>query len=308
MESRIAAWKASLSLPTLLALPLLVGCVASPVDQRTDPDVSILSDDTPAKLGAVPGFGVDDQEALRDDTIALWEAYQRDRVVASCMEDAGFTWHVQALYPESAVSQVADGVDAPRREVVEPWDPVSANVEVVGELDDDDLEAYYQALYGLDTPTAEDLLRGISEVEPGGCYEAGDGHGQRVWDLRDTIEPAVVEGRLAFRDTDAYAELTSQAGLCAAEFGIPEVTDQREADDAIDAGLDPDVVTQMMQGCGDIWNDRDGAERAHAAQWVWQQHSAELSGQLEHYATVWETLQADEDFLAHLSAVRLDDQ
>lgn len=58
-------------------------------------------------LDPYPGFGRTAEAALRDDTIAFWEAYKQEVFVKACMENAGFQYLEDALYPGEVVQEIA---------------------------------------------------------------------------------------------------------------------------------------------------------------------------------------------------------
>jgi hypothetical protein len=65
--------------------------------------------DSPFALDQYPGFGRSADAALRDDTIAYWEAFQREQVIADCMAAAGFAYVLDVAFPTEAVVAIAEG-------------------------------------------------------------------------------------------------------------------------------------------------------------------------------------------------------
>lgn len=244
----------------LAALILITGCGAeSPPSDEAD-----NADSLRTQLGTVPGFGLTDSESQRDDILAYWEAYQRDLDVSDCMAESGFTWHPEANFPEPAIRTIADTLNIQ----VEPIDtPPSriANQEAVATFEPEELNEYYQALYGLDAAAVQQIMHdqgsnGNIALGSAGCSAHGAITADSVWSLRDQIEPEVFAARMAFRESTEFDDWQEQAHECAAQFGIPEVTDDASADRAMDEGLSPNTVTEMMQACAEVWEGRAAAE------------------------------------------------
>lgn len=283
------------------ALTLLAGCGAQPAPSDEATDASHQE----ARLGAVPGFGMTSSESQRDDILAYWEAYQRDLAVSECMAESGFTWHPEALFPEPAIRTIADALGVQAEPTNTPPARV-ANQEAVATFEPDELNEYYQALYGLDAATVQQIMRdqgsdGDIDLGSVGCSARGAITDDSVWSLRDRIEPDVSAARLAFRETAEFEALQEQARECAGQFGIPEVIDDASADRAMDEGLSPDTVTSMTQACAAIWEGRSAAEQEYISRAVWEAHEAELLAQQEHYDQVLEQVRTDETFRSYLA-------
>ena len=62
----------------------------------------------PRTLDGYPGFSRTPEGAVRDDTIAFWEAFQREQLRQTCMADDGFDYFALVAFPEEATIQVAE--------------------------------------------------------------------------------------------------------------------------------------------------------------------------------------------------------
>lgn len=192
--------------------------VSSATAQPTPPSASAGD-----LLGEFPGFGVEDAQVLRDDTIALWEAWQRDVVTAACMVEVGFTWMPEVLYPSEDMVRIAEHVGAlAPGEVHEPplteGVGVDANLATRATLSEGQLDAYYQALVGesaadiryLETNGgAEPEHRADGTFAEGGCAGQSLDEVGSLWDVKRHYAEEVLKGRDEFAQAH-QAELTAQ--------------------------------------------------------------------------------------------------
>jgi len=137
------------------------------------------------------GFGRSDSAALRDDTIANWEAFQEDVAIAGCMARKGFRywpdpWGFEGFGDLDHVAadlgvEAAPGAD----------DGDSRNTRYARRLPRDERDGYYRALYGESLADFE-AAGGHGEVPPGrdpetflqgGCSgRAEDAASPTIWD------------------------------------------------------------------------------------------------------------------------------
>lgn len=304
----------------VVALAVLAGCGttvndepagsqrASPLGstRSASPVESTRSASPTPSLGSVPGFGISDEEVVRDDTLAYWEAYSRDRVVQDCMAGAGFEWQIEAPYPEAVTRDIADSLGVTPVAEAAP-NPQETNRRYVDALRHEDADNYYRALYGVDAQRYADAVeeqRDPAELGAGqGCARKGADHGRRVWELRDDVEPTARAAREEYRDSTEAGVWRSRAQECANEQGLPEVVGEEELDEALAAGSEPAAVQRVEQECRPIWGERLAAEHDYVAEAVWDAHGEDLEEQRRDYAGVMEELRADEEFLAHLGQV-----
>ncbi len=164
-------------------------------------------------LSDVPGLGRDAAGLLRDDTIALWEHFNREQSVERCMIAAGFEYDPVADYPAEAIVAVAASLSV----------EATANAGVVAESGDDvnsariermtqsELDKYYAALYD---ETAADIavaranhggIPGRDDFAQGGCVGSADSEGPRVFSIRQLVVPALGSMRATLEPTFSWS-------------------------------------------------------------------------------------------------------
>jgi hypothetical protein len=151
-------------------------------------------------LDAYPGFGRSPQAMLRDDTIAYWEAYQREVFVADCMADAGFSYAPAVAYPTEAMQRVAENVRPPE---VEARARAAASPEEQNRVDEQalppaDRDLYHRTLVG---ETAADIDAAArdgaapdgqgADFATGGCVGQAHDAIPSIWDARRAMGPAL---------------------------------------------------------------------------------------------------------------------
>jgi hypothetical protein len=148
------------------------------------------------------GFGRTRQAMLRDDTIAYWEAYQRELVVAGCMEEAGLSYAPAVAYPTAAMRRVAENLPTPQ---IEPDAPAAASPDEQNRayeraLSPGERDRYTRTLYG---ETAADIdaaaLEGAApdgrgtDFATGGCTGRARAGVPSLWDARRAIASALID-------------------------------------------------------------------------------------------------------------------
>src|SRR5690625_167665 len=104
---------------------------------------------SPHPLDDYPGFGRSPDAVVRDDTIAYFEAYDREQHIGGCMADAGFEYTPDVEYPLDAMRTVAASLDVDTVDADAGLDhPAEENQAYEDALSVDEREAYYQTLYG----------------------------------------------------------------------------------------------------------------------------------------------------------------
>lgn len=179
-------------------------------------------------LDAYPGFGRTPGAMLRDDTIAYWEAYRRELVVADCMADAGFSYTPAVAYPTDAVRRIADDLPTPdvgaaaRSET----SPDEQNRAYDQALSPGDRDRYFRTLYGESAAAIDAAARTgeapdgrAADFATGGCLGTAHDTIPSVWDARRAVAPSLTTTRNASaqRAGAAADELVQdQASLLAA--------------------------------------------------------------------------------------------
>lgn len=162
----------------------------------------------------VPGFGRSPQAALRDDTIAYYEAWQRDSVVATCMANHGFEWRVEALYPRKGLRAIAEYLSVVPGKGRDKIAPANWNRNHESSMAAERRNGYLLALYG---ESAEDIDlwreseggvpdgRDPNTFAKRGCSEKGWQKIPGVWALRDELSDELPNPR-EYADWSAFRE------------------------------------------------------------------------------------------------------
>ena len=150
------------------------------------------------------GFGRTPEAMLRDDTIANWEAYQRELVVAECMEEAGLSYAPAVAYPTAARRQVAENLPAPE---IEPGAPAAESPDEQNRayeqaLSPGERDHYTRTLYGetaadIDAAAVEGAApdgRG-TDFATGGCTGRARAAVPSLWDARRAMDSALTDTR-----------------------------------------------------------------------------------------------------------------
>ncbi|MGH9154983.1 MAG: hypothetical protein ACRD1K_03850 [Acidimicrobiales bacterium] len=257
-------------------------------------------------LDEYPGFGKSPEGALRDDSIALWEAYRRERTVESCMARRGFTYFLDVAFPGTVVLAVGRhlSVEPVRTEGLSPKsrnDAVRSGLQSLVERD-----AYFLALYG-ETSDAVDayernggLTEGDDFATKGCMREAGAAVGN-VWEVRRSLDPAlaVLNQQIGASIAATYSSCTSKAGDISARN--PAVLEAR-LNEAAPGSKDAPSVVDALDQCRDVWDGAFAAAEADLAQQFSLKHSRALSELRSRYDDVMSTIRADEPFRHYLAA------
>jgi hypothetical protein len=135
-------------------------------------------------LDDVAGFGRSPEATERDQTIALWEAFEREQSVAACMAHAGFTYQPAVAFPTEDVREIADrlGIDATRHRTA----PAADNQAYEAGLSPAERERYNQTLLGESAADVDEANRTdqVPHVNfaTGGCFGGARAAVPGVWD------------------------------------------------------------------------------------------------------------------------------
>jgi hypothetical protein len=156
-----------------------------------------------SSLDQYPGFGQSPEAVLRDETIAYWEAFQRELLIRECMGEAGFDYAPAAAFPVGDLREVAGGLRVQDRvspfASAGPRSPAAWNREYEAGLSGGDRERYNQALLGESAAdVAETDRTGVvpegrraDEFATGGCFGRAEAAVPSVWDARRELATEV---------------------------------------------------------------------------------------------------------------------
>jgi hypothetical protein len=169
-------------------------------------------------LDQYPGFGQSTEAVLRDETIAYWEAFQREHLIRECMGQAGFDYAPAVAFPTGDLREVAEGLGVQDR--VSPFElpgassPAALNRDYERGLSDRERERYNQTLLGeTAAEVAETDRTGVvpegrraEEFATGGCFGRAQEAVPSVWDARRDLATELDALRRANTGSDAAAE------------------------------------------------------------------------------------------------------
>ena len=175
------------------AAVLTIGAISSSGAQADDSQRFELEETIVSDLSAVPGFGLDAQSMVRDDSIALWEAYQRELIVQDCMAASQLDYTVDVAFPAASVLMVAATYDLPdehRHDLTLAGNAESENATKFASMDSTTANRYTSALYGESLADFEsvnqtgNLPPGRSKFAEGGCVGKGQSELPGLYQLR----------------------------------------------------------------------------------------------------------------------------
>lgn len=259
-------------------------------------------------LDKYPGLGRSPDAALRDDTIAAWEAFRREEVIASCMERSGFVYVPAVAFPPEALAAVANGLGVPKSGAAPGVSPSGQNEAYVAALPPQERERYYRALFAESaTDVAEAMRSGRipagrgTDFRSGGCAGAASAAVPSVWTLKRDLSEELDSVRhdiAASPDIAAaralYAECAqSTAGLNAAG---PDDLDRLAASDRSRST----AIAAVARECRPIWAAGYRKAEVAALRQFERRHAAILSAAQERYRDAMSTISGNERFRAYL--------
>lgn len=261
-------------------------------------------------LDKYPGFGSTEDSALRDDTIALWEAFQREKIVQACTREAGFEYHPDAVFPGTALLAVADGLGVSyardRQPESDTLAPAAQNRAAVDSMTPANKDRYYRTLLGesaadMEFADREGLLPpGRSGgFATGGCVGKADFSIPGVWDTPRKLESKIQDMQKAItgspRVRQKYGECTK--GI----VGVAANTPGDIEDLAMVAGPGS-AAHRALEECASTWSKEYASVGRAAAEKLKTTHRSSLEKQLLHYEGVMLRIGGDAEFKAYLQA------
>jgi hypothetical protein len=151
-----------------------------------------------AALDRIPGFGQSPPAVARDETIAYWEAYQREVTIRECMAEAGYEYAPAVAFPTGDMLEVADGLGIAAGDAsADVVSPAQRNRDRERALSDAERERYNQTLLGegaADVAEADrtgevPAGRRADEFARGGCVGRAAAAVPSVWAGRRALAP-----------------------------------------------------------------------------------------------------------------------
>lgn len=275
---------------------------------RSPSEQARASSGTTFDLESVPGFGRSAIAMARDDQVAAYQAYQREKTVAKCMSAAGFDYAVNLRYPVDALEGLSVAtVEADAHLRARAGESASAtNARYVGALPAARRDAYYKTLLGESAQDVDFFEKHKGQIPPGrnpdtfatgGCQGRAMTEVGRVWDLRDQLARDWDAVRAQARNSKAVAQATENLTTCAAELGFPGVTGPWSLDEAARTGsVSVETINTVEQRCLPAWQAADlDALKQHEERFV-EDHRGELTSQIKRFGGLLEQSRVDLGF------------
>ncbi len=160
-------------------------------------------------VDTIPGFGITPKNAMRDDTIALWEAYQRESIVQQCMQSAQLTYDIEVAFPAGVAINVADSLDLPDAHSLKHSGKSLGTIASVSatnhqramDLAETEQDRYFQTLFGesaADVALVEStgvLPPGRADFARGGCVAQSWNEIPGVYALKRALNSDISQSR-----------------------------------------------------------------------------------------------------------------
>jgi hypothetical protein len=297
------AWTARIWLRMMQVVGVLLvftGLVA--VANRAEPQ-------EPFPLDEYPGLGRSPAAALRDDTVAAWETFRREQLIASCMQGSGFAYQPAVAFPPEALAAVAKGLGVRYTGSAVPVSPLGRNDAYVEALSAEARERYYRTLLAESAADVAETRRTGrlpagrgADFATGGCVGESNAAVPSVWtlkrDLGDELDAArrdMAGSQEIGAASAAYAECAQRAGGISARG--PADLDALAASDRSWS----EAVAAVTKACTELWVTGYRRAEVAALKQFEQRNAAALLVAGERYRDVMKTISADQAFLTYLS-------
>jgi hypothetical protein len=270
---------------------------------------------SPTSLDQYIGFGQSPDAALRDETIAYWEAFEREQFVRACMAGAGFDYAPAVAFPRGDMLEIAENLGIPDQgsspDLPGLSSPTSWNRGYERGLSIGERERYSQTLLGESVADVAEADRtgivpdgrGAEEFATGGCVGQAKVAIPSIWDAPRALSAQMdairqeIAGSAEMRETAAaYAECAQNAGgVTASGPGDLEELIARDGGRA-------DEAATAYDECASGW--AAGYERAATAagdRFV-ARHVDQLDAAARRYDGVMDQIAQDQDLATYLAA------
>lgn len=262
----------------------------------------MVSDPADFPLDDYPGFGRSTESLLRDQTIAYWEAYEREVQVAECMRTQGFDYRPAVAYPGDLLVRIADrlNLDVDNARNVPSASPREQNAALEARLSADERERFNQALYGESAADIAEVERTgrlpsgrEADFATAGCVGEARSTLPGIWDIQ---RPLNEELHADIDSSEELDEARAQYRECASEVGGLRADQPSDVDRGTESGA------AVLEECESTW--AQGYDRAAVAvtERFIQANEDTLTAMRERYGDLIETIEQDEQFTRHLTA------
>ncbi len=257
-------------------------------------------------LDGIYGFGQSEGASLRDDSIALYEAYQVERAVVGCMARNGFKHVPELVYPHEAALAVADELGVVPEDDGLPL-PRLRNDESQRGRSESAREAVLTAKWGPQKGRQEgsgNNVRGGQKSDASartgmGCVSEAQNQVGSVWDLRRLLFNDVIEARRLSTNLESFKLARRSFDQCvesALGYTVEDISVVEElAEDQ-----------PQVRECSQYWISAKQSVEKEAVTPVLSKYQAEIDSHQTRYDTVRSDLSRDSDFRDWLGRIRHD--
>lgn len=268
--------------------------------QSSEPGASAVD------LDSVPGFGRSEEANNRDDLLATYDVWLREKKISACMRESGFGYSMRISMPDQTLRQVASrpdvsaasrGLDTAR---YVPPDFVNdmAQADVANEGMHPD--RYYLALYGENERGVKEGIdaNGDGSIADKGCAAAARGEIPGIWGFRDKYADALIE--IQTEVDESLTEVREDFATCVEGLLGERAESAKELRSLLDTVTATEQSVRSLQGeCIEPY------EEARRAATIMKQEMflSEQDGTEEHIALYRERMEnalSDEHFLSVL--------
>jgi hypothetical protein len=266
-------------------------------------------------LDQYTGFGQSPDAALRDETIAYWEAFEREQLVRECMARVGLDYAPAVAFPTGDMLDVAEnlGIQDQGSSPDLPGfsSPTSWNRDYERGLSGGERERYNQTLLGESVADVVEADRtGIvpdgrraEEFATGGCFGEAKAAIPSIWDAQRNLGAEMDAMR---QEVAGSAEMRETAGVyaeCAEAAGGVTASGPSDLEELIaGGGARADAAATAYDDCAPVW--AAGYERAAtaAADRFVARHGDQLDTAARRYDGVMDQIAQDQDLATYLAA------
>lgn len=191
---------------------------------------------------------------MRDDAIALWEAYRRERSIMVCMERARFDYAVDLRASDADFANAAVYLQLESDPRSAP-DGEAENDSTKRDLKSGELNRYYVELFGV---TWDDISAEKGDITKSGCFADALRSIGNVWAAKDRLGAERLELNREAGKTRAVEDAENVYATCAADLGV-KGRDQGEVEAS---GAEPATVDKVVDACGPAYDAVKAAELA----------------------------------------------
>jgi len=269
---------------SVAALTIGVQHLGNPDRSDSTPVSEARGVETQSPLDGIPGFGKSHDAMQRDDAIALWEAFKRERLIQACMQDQAQLYIAPDLASRRERERVAEylGIDDLGGEP--EWSPQPPPHD----------DAYWLALYDISAEEAQQGLGNSNHGCVGKSWRALPG----LWSLKTVLAEDQADVFLRADRSPSMEPARRHFRSCASENGLSDVSSPGDLD-ALMTELDHELVMKVMDTCGPAY-DRAHTEVLAQEEAAFVKSHPELDRQREQYSDVLSKMAQDKEFLSFL--------